>query len=41
MGRTREISLAGLAEHLGVVRSALHPLSSLEEQGLVISGPLT
>ena len=34
----REISLAGLAEHLGVVRSALHPpLNSLEEQGLVIS----
>ena len=34
----REISLAGLAEHLGVVRSALHPpLNSLEEEGLVIS----
>ena len=34
----REISLAGLAEHLGVVRSALHPpLNSLEEQGFVIS----
>ena len=34
----RGISLAGLAEHLGVVRSALHPpLKSLEEQGLVTS----
>ena len=42
----REISLAGLAEHLGVVRSALHPpLNSLEEEGLdlvlqVILAPL-
>ena len=34
----RSISLAGLAEHLGVVRSALHPpLKSLEEEGLVSS----
>ena len=34
----RGISLAGLAEHLGVVRSALHPpLNSLEDEGLVTS----
>jgi len=34
----RAISLAGLAEHLGVVRSALHPpLKSLESAGLVSS----
>ena len=34
----RAISLAGIAEHLGVVRSALHPpLKSLEADGLVSS----
>jgi len=34
----RALSLAGLSEHLGVVRSALHPpLKSLEEEGLVSS----
>ena len=34
----RAISLAGIAEHLGVVRSALHPpLKSLESEGLVFS----
>ena len=34
----RAISLVGLAEHLGVVRSALHPpLKSLESEGLVSS----
>ena len=34
----RAISLAGLADHLGVVRSALHkPLKSLEADGLVLS----
>ena len=34
----RAISLAGIAEHLGVVRSALHPpLKSLEAEGLVSS----
>jgi len=34
----RAISLAGIAEHLGVVRSALHPpLKSLEAGGLVSS----
>ena len=32
----RELSLPGLAESLGVVRSALHiPLSSMEEEGLI------
>ena len=34
----RAISLAGIAEHLGVVRSALHPpLKSLQADGLVSS----
>lgn len=34
----RAISLAGIAEHLGVVRSALHPpMKSLEAEGLVSS----
>jgi len=34
----RELSLPGLAESLGVVRSALHiPLSSMEEEGLIIT----
>ena len=34
----RAISLVGLSEHLGVVRSALHPpLNSLEEGGLIVS----
>ncbi len=34
----RGISLAGLADHLGVVRSALHPpLKSLEGDGLIFS----
>ena len=34
----RELSLPGLAESLGVVRSALHaPLTSMEEEGLVIT----
>ena len=34
----RAISLAGMAEHLGVVRSALHPpLKGLEGEGLVTS----
>ena len=34
----RAISLAGIAEHLGVVRSALHPpLKTLEAEGLVSS----
>ena len=34
----RAISLAGMAEHLGVVRSALHPpLKGLEREGLVTS----
>ena len=34
----RAVSLAGIAEHLGVVRSALHPpLRELEEGGLVFS----
>jgi len=34
----RAISLAGLSDHLGVVRSALHPpLKSLEAEGLVFS----
>ncbi len=33
---TRDISLPGLSESLGVVRSALHaPLTSLEEQGFI------
>ena len=32
----RELSLPGLAESLGVVRSALHiPLTSMEEDGLI------